>query len=407
MAKVLAFQSLGSTAVGAGADPGSAVATAAVPRLLINGRFLVQQATGVQRVAREIAAEIDALLDRGELDADVTLLVPAGRWVQELSLKHIKVETVGRSQGFVWEQLELPRHLRGDVLLSLGNSAPLRALLRRDLRVAVMIHDVSFLDFPGAYKLSYRQAHRSLLPLLLRRASHIFTVSETERGRLLKIEKGIAPRISVARNGGWSGNAVSPAEPTAPAGPRRYALYVGSLSHRKNFERILATAIRLTREDDIDFVFVGETGGILRRPGQVVPRDVAHRVQFLGQINDREHLGRIYAQASVLVFPSLYEACPLPPLEAAHFGCPVVVSNIPSMWERCGDSVTYCDPQSVDSIVRATRAVLMASALDAQISLAEQPVSRTASWAEQARIVCQTLLPHSLRSCLPESMRVA
>jgi hypothetical protein len=40
----------------------------------------------VQRVAREIAAEIDALLDRGELNADVTLLVPSGRWVQELSL---------------------------------------------------------------------------------------------------------------------------------------------------------------------------------------------------------------------------------------------------------------------------------------------------------------------------------
>jgi glycosyltransferase involved in cell wall biosynthesis len=370
---------------------------------VINGRFLVQQATGVQRVAREVTAEIDSLLARGELDAQVTLLVPPGDWVQSLELRYIDIVTVGRVQGFLWEQCELPRHVRGDVLLSLGNSAPLIKLMRRDSRVAVMIHDVSFLDHPRAYKFRYRLAHRAMLPWLLRGASHIFTVSETERERLLQIAD-IHDKITVAPNGGWTGPPSSPLEAGLGA-DKRYALYVGSLSYRKNFGRILSVAIQMARDDDLDFVFVGATGSILRRPGHDVPEDIAHRIHFLGQINDRARLGRIYANARVLVFPSLYEACPLPPVEAAYFGCPVVVSNIPSMWERCGRHVTYCDPRSVDSIVRATRSALSDPPRARRAAPVAQPMSGTCNWSAQARTVCEELLPGSLITTPAASIR--
>ena len=376
-----------------------------LPQLNINGRFLTQPTTGVQRVAREITREIDAMLDRGTLLADVSLLVPPGPWAERLELKRIQVKTVGRFSGFLWEQLELPRNVGKNLLLCLGNSAPITLLKQRQAHVAVMIHDVSFLDFPQAYKFGYRQMHRALLPLLLRRAREIFTVSQTERRRLARIDAGVAPRVTVVPNGCWrDGSDTGGPQLDLPALRPGYGLYVGSLSLRKNFKRILATAVRLAREDGMDFVFVGATGKIMRKPAVAVPPDVAHRIHFLGQINNREQLARIYQQARVLVFPSLYEACPLPPLEAAHFGCPVVVSNIPSMWERCGQAAVYCNPLSIDSIAGAVRKVVSDPALSEALAAAGHRRASERIWADQALAICAQIMPGS---CEPAVLAVA
>lgn len=362
-----------------------------LPALFINGRFLVQQVTGVQRVAREITSEIDRMLERGQLHADVTLLVPPGPWVQRLSVKCIKVETVGKFGGLLWEQMTLGRYTRQGTLLCLGNSAPGPALLDRKARVAVMIHDVSFLDYPRAYKFLYRLGHRLMLPLLMRRAQSILTVSETERERLTRRVPESAGRITVAPNGGWSGEELpSRREPLLPQ--PGYALYVGSLSHRKNFDRTLAAAIRLAREDGLHFVFVGAAGRVLRAPRYEVPQDVADRIHFIGQVNDPARLSRIYRDAGVLLFPSLYEACPLPPVEAPHFGCPAVVSNIPAMWERCGRGATYCDPTSIDSIMRAMREVLTDTVKRDRAVAAGRAMAAERRWSDQAAILCEAVL---------------
>lgn len=366
-----------------------------LPRLVTNGRFLVQETTGVQRVACEVTREIDRMLARGEMRADVELLCPPGRRVQHLDLTHVRVRNVGHLRGMLWEQAVLPRHLDGATLLCLGNTAPLAALALGE-PVAVMIHDLSFLYYPGAYRRRYRIGHRLMLPLLARGASRLFTVSAAERERIRETCGDVAGEIVVVQNGGWADDAVAPRAPP-PQLPERYALYVGSLSHRKNFGRILAAAIRLAREDGLDFVFVGSHGKVLRPPDLRVPPDVADRIHFVGQINDRARLGQVYAGASVLLFPSLYEASPLPPLEAARFGCPVVASNIPSIWERCGEGVTYCNPRSLDSIVGAVREVL-ADPDAARAKLAElQRHASGWSWQAQARAICRSLIPTAFR----------
>ncbi|MGF7153229.1 glycosyltransferase family 4 protein [Novosphingobium gossypii] len=370
------------------------------PRLFINGRFVVQQATGVQRVAGEITRQIDAMAGRGEVTADVVLMVPPGPWVQELALRHIPVEVVGRRTGVLWEQMDLPIRARNGTLLCLGNSAPALSLLRRDVAVAVMIHDVSFLDHPGAYTLRYRLAHRWMLPLVMQRARRIFTVSQTECERLTALSPAAGARLAVAPNGGWSGECVLTAEAVGAGGAEAapdalptepFGLYVGSLSHRKNFGRTLAAAIRLAREDGLHFVFVGASGHVLRQPDRPVPPDVADRIHFLGQINDAQRLSRIYRKARVMLFPSLYEACPLPPVEAAHFGCPVVVSNIAPMWERCGTSAVYCDPLSIDSLVRAVRSVLDDSPHRTAMIAAGRAMAASHRWDEQAALLYASL----------------
>jgi glycosyltransferase involved in cell wall biosynthesis len=162
---------------------------------------------------------------------------------------------------------------------------------------------------------------------------------------------------------------------------------VGAFSQRKNFDRVLAAAIRLAREDGVRFRFVGSIGSILSPSAIEVPEDIRDRVTFSGHIEDPAQLAETYCGARCLVFPSLYEASPLPPVEAMHFGCPVVGSDIASMRERCGAAAEYCDPFDTGSIVAAVRRVIADPARADQLRRLGAERAAALSWAAQARIV--------------------
>ena len=63
-----------------------------------------------------------------------------------------------------------------------------------------------------------------------------------------------------------------------------------------------------------------------------------------------ELLATYYSNASIFVYPSLYEGFGIPPLEAMSYGCAVACSNTSSIPEVVGDSAALFDPQSVDSL---------------------------------------------------------
>jgi glycosyltransferase involved in cell wall biosynthesis len=61
----------------------------------------------------------------------------------------------------------------------------------------------------------------------------------------------------------------------------------------------------------------------------------------------------LYAAASALVFPSLYEGGGIPVLEAMACGCPVLASPIPAIKEHAGSAVAYFDEFTDRSIAHA------------------------------------------------------
>lgn len=336
-------------------------------RLCVDGRFLVQDVTGVQRVALEFVLALDRLMAEGVFPRlTVDLLVPArGELVLRPTLGEVRLQRVGRMGGHAWEQLELPRFVGRDPLLCLGNVAPVRALLARRTSVYTMVHDLSYKYFPTAYSAGFRLLYGLLMPVVLQRSARIFTVSESERHSILfHCPRVASDRIVAVQNGGGEGAEkaiVSGGPGSLAVGNRtvasrnlrgRHYLYVGSLTRRKNAENLVAAAARLLRADgDATFTFVGATNASFEGLGLRLPHETAPRMRFLGQVNDRAVIEAQYRRAAVLVFPSLYEASPLPPTEAMRFGCPVVAADIPSLRERCAGAAIYCDPHDVGSIV--------------------------------------------------------
>ena len=81
-----------------------------IDKIVINGRFLSQRLTGVQRYALETVLALDALLV--DFPVPVELAVPVAVDASRLPLTTIVPVVVGRRQGIVWEQLDLARYIK-------------------------------------------------------------------------------------------------------------------------------------------------------------------------------------------------------------------------------------------------------------------------------------------------------
>lgn len=376
------------------------------PEIVVNGRFLMQPVTGVQRVARELVRALDQLVAEGARPVRLRLVCEPGADVSDLGLRSTSVERASGASGHLWEQVVLPRRVRGGHLLCLGNTAPLAALYAGH-PTTVMIHDLSYRQFPGAYRLHYRIGHRLMLPFLLRRARMILTVSETEKAVLGSLRPAALKRIRVTPNGGWRDGAVQRRAPEYgdAGGCPGYVLYVGSLSQRKNIHGVIEVAIRLAREDGIATLLVGGTSEILSPIASAVPEDVRHLVRFTGPVTDLAELADLYRNAACLLFPSFYEASPLPPIEAMSFGCPVVVSAIPAMTERCAAAAAYCDPDDVEDMLGVVKRTIRDRAWIAErTERAYRHVSRV-TWRDQAERVLAALIGETVAHRALESKR--
>jgi len=307
-------------------------------RWSINGRFLTQKITGVQRYAREIVSAIDMLAADGHplaRELDLTLLVPGSYQGPLPAYETIRIRTVGRLKGHAWEQIELPVHARGGIL-SLCNTGP---LLRR--KQIVCIHDLNPFLFPNSYSSLFRAGYGMVVPALGRTAAGLATVSQFSAQLLVehRIARGRTPTIAV--NGHehvrcWSPRAGAPARPHAST-----VLLLGSQARHKNISIVLGLAPRLAARG-IDVAVVG--GRTPRVFGQfVLPPEQQTGIRRLGAVSD-DDLASLMQTSLCLAFPSLMEGFGLPPLEAMALGCPVVASNCASLPEVCGDAALYASP---------------------------------------------------------------
>jgi glycosyltransferase involved in cell wall biosynthesis len=365
--------------------------------IVINGRFLTQHITGVQRYARELLQALDEILDTSP-GIKVTVLTPRLSSAKP-NWRNIALRQVGRLQGHAWEQFELPWYSSNKTLFCPGNVAPLISLLLGQ-RVIVTVHDLSYRYFPSAYRLSFRLWYGLVIPFVFRRALSVITVSESERKAILNHFPEAASRLKAIANGGLpsSRNAI-----TRVAGSRSNdsVLYVGSQSRRKNFPRILKTACDLARRRGFNFIFVGGESKSLNALATKVPDDISSRIVFVGAVDDMDVLISYYQRAACLLFPSLYESSGLPPIEAMACGCPVIVSDIPALRERCGDAAVYCNPEDIHSITAAIEGLM--DRPDQRQELQDLGYLRSGSftWKKCARETLELIVQSSLPARRP------
>jgi len=316
--------------------------------LFINGKFLAQRVTGVQRLAGGLVLALDRLLARTGTDDRWVLLCPPGAAVPRL--ERIEVRHVGPRVGglHLWEQLVLPVVTAGRTLLNLAGPAP---LLKRNQ--VCMIPDAAVFDQPQAYTRAFGTWYRLLFRSASRSARLLLTISEFSKRQLTAALGSRARPLHVVYCAASHMQDVRPdpavLERLGLSG-KPYLLAVGSLNPTKNLAALTAAFLALA-DDELRLVLVGGSNAAVFSGATPHPIE-DHRILSTGPIDDAQ-LTALYAGALAFVFPSLYEGFGLPPLEAMSFGCPVVSSNAASMPEICGDAALYFDPTSVPDISRA------------------------------------------------------
>ncbi len=349
--------------------------------ILINGRFLTQRVTGVQRFALEVTRAIDAAIGAGEWPAETRLLRPPGEAASPW--ENLPAEVVGRHGGQAWEQLDLPRQLRGGVLLSLGNTAPLLAGRRQ----AVVIHDAGVFDTPESYSWQFRAWYRLLHHGLARSGAKILTVSEFSRGRLAERLRLDPTRIGVLPEGGEHIlRAPADAGILARHGlqPGRYALAVGNPAAHKNLA-LLQAAAGLLAARGLTLALAGAADAAVFRRTEGGPAAIA-----LGRVSDAE-LRALYEQALCLVFPSRYEGFGLPPLEAMTCGCPVLAARSGAVPEVCGEAALWFDAASPESLTAALARLLEEEGLLPQLRRAGLLRAAQFTWPRAAAVLREQL----------------
>lgn len=139
-----------------------------------------------------------------------------------------------------------------------------------------------------------------------------------------------------------------------------YILYVGNVEPRKNLRGLLRAFRHLKQEMGIPhrLVCVGASGWNTREIYQEAKALCdSGDVIFTGYVT-AEDKAALYSAAKAFAFPSLYEGFGMPPLEAMHYGCPVVCANAASLPEIVGQAAELVDPLDDTDIARGIWHVL-------------------------------------------------
>jgi glycosyltransferase involved in cell wall biosynthesis len=317
--------------------------------IFINGRFLEQPLSGVQRYAREMLSALDRTVGTVEVGERWILLTTANERDCP-PLRRIQ-KCVDRSglRGHAWEQLVLGRAARGGLILGFCNSGPVF-----HPRQLVIIHDAAVFRHPEFYSTRYALWHRLLDRALASRArigtsSHF---SREELARVLRLDPGGIPVFSpgfehLAR--------LSPsfdAYDRLRLRDRTYFVTLGSLTANKNLALAVEASKRLP---NVLLVVIGSADERVFASDLHGPR--SDRLVFAGRIDDANVRG-LLSNAAALLFPSFYEGFGFPPLEAMASGCPVIASDIAPVRELCGDAAFYFDPHSVEQLSAAMHTIL-------------------------------------------------
>ncbi|GJL65820.1 MAG: glycosyl transferase family 1 [Nitrospirales bacterium] len=252
----------------------------------------------------------------------------------------------------------------------------------------VTIHDVKPLLYPKPTKHFnlYGYMQRLCIPRPLENIDHIITVSECSRRDIVEHLGVPQEQITVIPQGVEHGLFLpSTTEVTHEQESSPYVLCVAGSDPTKNIQSLIH-AFSLLPEDirqSHQLILVGDINKHGELPRLVKQKGIEPQTVFAGPVSDRQ-LVQYYQQASLFVFPSLYEGFGLPVLEAMACGCPVVCSNTSSLPEVVGDAAMMVSPLDSADLEHAMRQVLTDPSLQARMRNAGLQRAQQFSWEQTA-----------------------
>lgn len=329
---------------------------AAPVRILLDYRPALRQRTGVGHYVHELASALHALLPPED-----ALVLFSSSWKDRLDpgavpgAGRVDARIPVRLLNAAWHRFEWPpaERLAGPIDVA-HSSHPLLMPARHAVQ-AVTVYDLDFLDHPERTRAEIRRDYPGRARDHANRADLVVVISE-HTAAAVRTRLGVpADRIVVCRPGApdWQ-----PRDAPAPNGP---VLFVGTIEPRKNLPALFAAYERVlaARPDAPPLLLAGaivEHSAAILADLEARPA-LAGRVRHLGYVSDDDRY-RLYADASMLVLPSLEEGFGMTAVEAMQVGVPVVASARGALPEAVGDAGTLIDPLDERALAAAILSLL-------------------------------------------------
>ncbi|HEX8255763.1 MAG TPA: glycosyltransferase family 1 protein [Thermoanaerobaculia bacterium] len=264
-------------------------------RILIDGRALVGNRTGIGVHTAEIARRLDVM----------PLIASHAEIADRSGIEHCQFRVDHSPLGVLWQQTKLAR-IDADVLWGPHGTLPLTTRVPS----IVTLHDFTSITMPGRHRLKTILSFNLFIGRSLEQAARIACVSRAVADEAMRGFGVAASKLELVPNG-----VDDFFSPDGEEGD--YILFAGTLEPRKGLDDLLSVWRTLTPRPRL--VLCGDAGWKTRIAEEA-------GVEITGYVT-RERLRELYRGARAFVYPSRYEGFGIPPLEAMACGAPVIATR--------------------------------------------------------------------------------
>ncbi|MGA2667110.1 MAG: glycosyltransferase family 1 protein [Patescibacteria group bacterium] len=252
----------------------------------------------------------------------------------------------------------------------------------------VVIHDLSTFKYPEHLGEKLAPYFNKWTHEACRKATKIIAISKHTKKDIVEILKINEEKIVVIYPGVTEFPAPA-AELPGKLVAKSYILSVGTVEPRKNLSGLFKAYALLPRalKEKYPLVIVGAKGWNVGPIFELVEQlNLSDKIKFLGFTTDKV-LAKLYKEAAVFCYPSLYEGFGLPVTEAMHFGLPVVTSNLSSLPEAAGKAALLVNPNEPKEISSALERLLEYQDEAQKLGQQAEIWAKKFNWPDSAREV--------------------
>lgn len=237
----------------------------------------------------------------------------------------------------------------------------------------VTVLDIAWIDMPGSSSKLFQYYYFCLTKLAVIKAKKIITISNSTKTRIefyfpyIQNKTYAVPiscnnKYSPIRNDSIYETLKKEFNINEP-----YVLYVGSFATRKNIKLLMDSMMIIWKENPkIQLVLAGKPSG--KDDYSIEDASKSFPIIVISRNKSIEELQNLYINASVFVFPSLYEGFGLPVLEALSCGCPVIGINTTSIPEIIGDAGVLLNENDVEGMAKNINLYIKNKDIKVQVS---------------------------------------
>ncbi len=242
-----------------------------------------------------------------------------------------------------------------DIFHGLSHEIPF-GIDKTKIKTVVTIHDLIFLRLPQYFNIFDRLIYYCKVKYACKRSDKIIAISNQTKSDIMKFFKIDCKKIEVVYQ---SCNPVFKSHKKNMVKkdlglPKNYILYVSSIEERKNLLPLIKVLKKMKYKN---LVVIGDGKDYKEKCiNYIKNNNLQKRIFFKHNLN-LEEIAIAYRNASILVYPSIYEGFGIPIIEALYSKVPVITTKGGCFEEAGGTYTKYVDTKNTDEIVSAIKEI--------------------------------------------------